>query len=190
MTFMARVIRALLPKGHAWRWDDFGRRLIEGLSVEIGRLRTFLRDIVAESFPRTATDTLPEWYENLGMPYDATVPLSTRQARAEQQYTAFGGQDIVYLNELLHVAYPNVSIERILEFFETDNMVGHAETGRAETQDYPSWISPRPTDGRETVGYYRVTGTVDSAGDIDAIQLLLDRIAPAEMEPVYDVSVA
>lgn len=54
---------------------------------------------------------------------------------------------------------------------------------------YPSWLTPTPTDGSWPWAYYRVVGEVQDTTDLNRILGLLDRIAPAEMEPVLSITV-
>ena len=150
---LRRVIRALMPRGSAWRWRGHGDKLLDGLAAEPQRLKDFHRRIVEESFPETAVDTLPEWYEMLGLPYDPALPLEDRQAIAAQKHIAVGSQDIHYLNRTIRTAHPDLTISK---------------------------VAP---DGHK---FYRVTGYTPPA-ILDQAEAILQRVAPAEMEPLIDV---
>ena len=56
--------------------------------------------------------------------------------------------------------------------------------------DYPSWVPTGELDSGEWhVMYYQVRGQVDIILDLTALQDILDRIAPAYLEPVFNVDV-
>lgn len=190
MGLMTRVLKNLLPSGGApWLLAPTFRALIEGLSVSLQRAKDVIDGILTESLPSTAVDTLPEWFGMLGIPYDATQTLTTRQNRAKAQWVAFGGQSLDYLNGIIQIAYPDVEIETVQLFCVPDNMVGYGEVGKIQATDYPSWLTSPPTDGTYPYAYYRLIGEVPDVSDLNRLLGLMDRIAPAEMEPVLAVDI-
>lgn len=180
MGVTAKTLRRLLPVG------VFGPRLVavlEALALSIGRVREYLAETVREAGPGTATETLPDWYAELGLSYDATQTLATRRTRAVQAERVGAGQSLGALNEVIQVAFPDVQLEPVR--FTPTQMAGRGVAGRMMAQSYPSWYPPgAPRDGSYPVAYYRVTGAVDDAAARSALLNLLDRVAPAEMEPV------
>jgi hypothetical protein len=180
-----KSFRSLLPP--SWRLGVDLRAVIEALGLSFDRMRTLLRGVLTESNPSTAVDTLPEWYDQLGLIYDVTQTLAVRQARAKQAYSSLGGQSIGYLNEQLQIAYPDVYLEEI--YVDNENMVGYGMVGLMMVYDYPTWITSPPTDGTYPNFYYRVLGEVDDTYDLNGIKNLLSRIMPAPYEPVFAVTI-
>jgi hypothetical protein len=163
--------------------------VVDAVGSNLGELRDYVIGAVTNALPGTAEVTLPEWYEMLGIPYDETQTLKTRQDRAQQQWTAVGGQSLDYLNGVIQIAYPDVEIELTAPFATPDSMAGFGEAGRMEARSYPSWLTPVPTDGSFPSAYYRVIGEVPDVSDLSRLLGLLGRIAPAEMEPVLAITV-
>jgi len=184
-----RSFKAHLPGGQAWQLAPTFKAVINALGLAFDRMRDFVQGIVDESLPSTAEDTLSEWFDMLGLPYDATQTLETRRNRARQQWTATGGQGLDYLNGIIQIAFPDVELEPAFQFYETVAGAGEGEAGAMFATSYPSWLTPTPTDGSWPWAYYRVVGEVQDTTDLNRILGLLDRIAPAEMEPVLAVTV-
>ncbi len=187
MDLMKRVLRRLFPPGHAWTLTGAVGDLVDALAESFARIRTFFRGILTEALPGTADDTLPEWFETLGLKYDPTQTLADRQARADQAYTSLGGQSKDYLDAQIQRAYPDVYLVEI--DFKIENMVGIGMAGHMQTQSYPSWLVPPPTDGSWPVHHYQVVGEVDDAIDLVGLRNLLERIAPLTHEPVFQVTI-
>lgn len=178
MDLMPRVLRQLIPRGL------FGPQFVAVVDAIAGAVQLAYvraRSIIAESNPGTATTTLQNWYSVLGIKYDATLSLATRQEIARQSYISLGGQSLNALNNALQFAFPDVLIEPVS--FDTQQMAGVGMAGLMMAQDYPSWYAGT-TDGTYPLAYYRVTGAVNDAAERTALLNLLDRIAPAEMESV------
>ncbi len=187
MDLMKRVLRRLFPPGHAWTLMGAVGDLIDALAESFSRIRTFFRGALTESFPGTAEETLSEWFEALGLKYDPTQSLSDRQARADQAYTSVGGQNKDYLEAQIQKAYPDVSLIEVDIVIE--NMVGIGMAGHMQTQSYPNWVVPPPTDGSFPMHHYQVVGEVDDAIDLKGLQNLLERIAPLTHEPVFQITI-
>ncbi len=187
MGIMKSVLLGLFPKGHPWQFPEKFKSVIEALSLSLDRVKIFLRGILLEANPGTATDLLPEWYAELGLSYDETKTLTTRQSRAKQVYSSTGGQNKNYIQDQIQISYPDVVIEEY--FTNPENMVGLAMVGDMQVQGYPSWLPVTPTDGSFPVHYYRVIGEVDDISDLYGLKNLLNRIAPLTHEPVYEITI-
>lgn len=185
MALMTKSFRTALPDFKVG--ETFGD-ILDALSLSLERVRVFLRGVMTESNPGTAEDTLPEWYAELGITYDSTLSLDARQKQARQKWTATGGQYLDFLNSQIQIAFPDVEIVKIV--IDESDMCGTGETGDMECAGYPSWLTTIPTDGTEVTAYYYVTGDLDNDEDLTRLEGLLERIAPAEMEPVYSITVA
>ncbi len=114
MALIHRVLKLLFPSGHAWMLQGTLGDLISALAESFSRLRTFFRDVLTESLPGKAVETLAEWFKALGLIYDETQPLADRQAMADATYTSFGGQNFDYLNPQIQKEYPLIYLEEIL----------------------------------------------------------------------------
>lgn len=178
MGLMTRALKNLLPRGSAWNLPTTTRQVVEALGASLERARVFSGSVLDESLPSTATETLAEWYAMLRIPYDATQTLATRRSRARQQWTATGGQSSSNLTEIIQIAYPSVSILPSVEFFDSPEGAGEGEAGRMVA-----------TEGNFIWAYFGVDGEVQSITDLLRLTGLIDRIAPAEMEPVYTVTI-
>lgn len=175
---MQRVLRGIVPP------RVFGPRFIALLDAIAGAaqgLYDYIGATIKESNPGTAVDTLRDWYSALGLRYDSTLTISTRQALARQGYISIGGQSPLQLQDTLQIAFPDIFIEQVE--YDTSQMVGVGMVGQIMTQDYPEWYGG-VEDGTYPYAYYRVTGSVNDQQELTALLNLIDRIAPAEMEPV------
>ena len=180
MDAVSRMIRRLVPE------RLFGPGMTTVLDVmarSVKRAQVFLADSIREAGPSTATETLPDWYAELGLTHDATQPIAVRRTVATQAFRAGEGQSLEALNEVVQVAFPNVRIEPVR--FSPARMAGQGQAGRMAAQSYPEWYPEgAPRDGRYPVAYYRVTGEMQDIPALRTLLNLLDRVAPAEMEPV------
>ncbi len=187
MGIMKQTFRSLFPHGHPWSLMGIFGSVIDALSLSLDRVRDFLADVKTESNPGMAVDTLQEWYSQLGIKYDSTQTLDTRQKRASQAYSSIGGQNKDYIEEQIQIAYPDVYLIE----YETnpENMVGLGMVGLMQVSNYPSWLSFPPADGTYPVHYYRVAGEVDDISDLNGLKNLLSRIAPLTHEPVFEITI-
>jgi len=184
---MRRTLRSLFPSGYAWPLAGQFGQVIDALSVSLDRARDFLRGVLTESNPGTADDTLPQWFDQLGITYDETQLKSALRSRARQAFTAVGGQSKSYIESVLQLAYPGVSLTEVE--IEPVNMAGVGMVGQMQTTNYQSWIPVSAQDGTYPVYYYRVVGEVSTPYDLNGIQNILDRIAPLTHIAVFDVTV-
>jgi uncharacterized protein YmfQ (DUF2313 family) len=113
MALMNRALKSLLPAGSPWRLPAVFRSVIGALALSLDRLKVFIDAIVTESLPSAAVDTLPDWYEALGLAYDPALALDVRQAIARQAYTAVGGQSLDSLQAALTAAHPDLTVSTV-----------------------------------------------------------------------------
>ena len=79
-------------------------RFLGGLAVELARVEARAADLVLETDPRSAVETLPEWERMLGLP-DARVPViptgtAERQRAVTQKFANRGGQNDAFFAKL------------------------------------------------------------------------------------------
>lgn len=67
---LARGLKKLLPRGALWlfRADSVLSRMMLGIADELARVVARGVDLIDESDPRTATETLDEWETTVGLP--------------------------------------------------------------------------------------------------------------------------
>ncbi len=177
MGIVERALRLLFPKGLAWTLPDVLGTFVGALALSFDRLRLFLRGVLDESLPGSADDTLPEWFETLGLAHDSSQPLATRQATAEGQYTATGGQSFSYLQDQMQRELPEVFLnESPLEDTGVSAIVGIARVGVA-----------RVGKGNPAFSYF-VRGFVDDSTQFARMLAILQRIFPLYLEPVIGVT--
>jgi uncharacterized protein YmfQ (DUF2313 family) len=91
----------LLPRGRVWHrgWGTVQAADILTLMPTWARLSARANDLIADVFPCTTTDLLPEWEASLGLPDPCTGPLDSIQERVAAvcaTFTARGGQSVAY----------------------------------------------------------------------------------------------
>lgn len=179
-----RALRQLIPQ------SVFGERLlivVDALANAMEAAYQAARGIVRESIPSRATETLDRWFRMLNIPFDPTLPEDLNQRLARQAWTASGGQSKDALDAQIQVAFPDVEITQVT--IDLSEMVPLAECGVVQCFDYPSWYGG-PKTGEEPVAYYFVTGEIEQFEELQRLTGLISRIGPAEMEPVFQISVA
>lgn len=94
----ARQLKQLLPRGAVWLLEAGSgiSNLLLACAEELVRIDGRGEDLIDESDPRTATETIAEWEEMLGLP-DEQVPeisavLAERRLAVTQKLVARGGQ--------------------------------------------------------------------------------------------------
>ncbi len=187
MAVMNKCFKTLFPKGQPWMFPTYFKAVRDALAMELDRVRDFLFEVIAESNPGTATETLQEWFEQLNIKYDSTQSIANLRKRASQVYSSIGGQTRAYIEAQVQKLYPDITIAEYEVYF--DGMAGLGMAGLMMASSYPSWLSSPPTDGSYPVYYYRVDGEVDDISDLNNIKNLLDRIAPLTHEPVFSVTI-
>ena len=183
---MRRVIKSLFPSGHPWRIKGVFGELVDAIGDALNRVRDFLTQVRRESNAGTADITLEQWYAQLGIRYDPTRSIRQRRRRARQAWAAIGGQNPAYLRETIQVAFPDVDLRENLMGDYVGSMAGVGQAGVMQAQDYPTWATDTDDDGRYQ---YLVSGKVDTFADFDALENLIEKIMPAQLEPIYEVTI-
>lgn len=88
MGIMKRTLELLFPRGYLWRFIGDSAKLIEALAMSLDRAKEAIDQMRAESIPRTALHTIPEWYQTLGIQYDDTLPLEKHRTILSAMATA------------------------------------------------------------------------------------------------------
>jgi uncharacterized protein YmfQ (DUF2313 family) len=98
---MTQVLADLLPPGAVWprQPDTDLMKTMAGLAVEFARLLARDCDLLTESYPGTATETITDWERICGLPDECTGPLETLQERRQAvlaKLSSRGGQSRQY----------------------------------------------------------------------------------------------
>lgn len=96
------ALQALLPKGRVWprEIDATQTQVLAGLTPVYEKNNARANDLIAEAFPATAYELLPEWEASLGLPDPVIgeVPmLQNRRAQAVAKFIGDGGQSAAYM---------------------------------------------------------------------------------------------
>lgn len=117
VTTMGSMLARLLPPGTLWNLDLGGglQRLLVAIGDEFARVLARGINLVDESDPRTASETLADWERMLGLPDDlvTAIPATTegRRVAIAAKYAARGGQSYSFFSTLCSACgYPLVSI--------------------------------------------------------------------------------
>jgi len=102
---VAHAMADLLPVGMIWPRDpeSVQQRVIAGLAAEFSRVLRRDCELLDESYPCGATETLPDWERVAGLPDPCTGPLPTlqqRQAALCGRLAGTGGASPEYFIEL------------------------------------------------------------------------------------------
>lgn len=114
-----RQVIQLLPPGALWNLETGStlRRVLQAISDEFSRIAYKADvDLMAESDPRTATQTLEEWEEFLSLPDDRVTEIAAtdagRRVAVTQKYIRRGGQNYEFFESLCAACgYPLLSID-------------------------------------------------------------------------------
>lgn len=180
---ISRLFANLLPGGIAWFLFGDKAKVFDGIGTFFNRQKEYLQATVSESQPINSIEELPNWYNALGITYDASVPLQSRQARASQLFTSLGGQSIAYLRRQLQIAFPEIDFVPYQIPF--DSMAGRGMAGKMVATNYPSWVPLELQDGTFPTYAYLITGTVESPDDFTRLQDVIARLFPAHLTPYY-----
>ena len=182
---MFNLVEKLIPKkGSLWRiFPGYFKDLLSGLNEEPKRIRDFFKAVVAETNPGTAIDTQEDWYQQFGLTYNETKSLAEKQAETLERYIALGDQDIVYLQDQLDKAgFEDVTlIENNPVVGDENNECDEAECGAAVCWNGVGY-------GDFWIFYYFVNGTVDNDQELIRLKVLLQKLAPGHLVPVYNIS--
>jgi uncharacterized protein YmfQ (DUF2313 family) len=113
-----RMLMELLPRGPAFTREQDGavRKAMKAIADELARIDARGVDLLDESDPRTADETIEDWERILSLPDDRvlTIPatLAERRVAITQKYVGRGGQNYEFY-ELLCAAcgYTLISID-------------------------------------------------------------------------------
>jgi uncharacterized protein YmfQ (DUF2313 family) len=113
------TIAKLFPPGKLWNFEAGSalHRLAVAIGDEFARVQARGANLVEESDPRTASETLADWEEMLALPDElvTAIPATTagRRVAIAAKYAARGGQSLAFFTTLCAACgYPLISITR------------------------------------------------------------------------------
>jgi uncharacterized protein YmfQ (DUF2313 family) len=132
----AYQFQRLLPRGRVWHR---GLGMVEDADIEVlmptwARLQSRLNDLIAEIFPCSTLQLLPEWEASLGLPDPCTGPLPTIQQRIAAvcaKFSARGGQSKDYYIAVAKALGFTITITEFAPFRAGLNRTGDPLNGEA-----------------------------------------------------------
>lgn len=103
---VSRELKSLLPPGKAWNLEasSWITKVLLALGEELSRVYARAYDLLAESDPRTAVETLEDWERMLALPDSAILTIPTtrtdRQLAISQKLANRGGSSRDYFRAL------------------------------------------------------------------------------------------
>lgn len=139
---VASTLLDLLPPGKLWRLE-IGSKLrlfLFAIGDELDRVRARIRDLLEETDPRTADETLPEWEAMLSLPDEQVPTLAAttagRQFAVTQKYVARGGQSESFFRNLLTACGYDGAGAEIITFHDRVLRVGFRANDRVWGNDF------------------------------------------------------
>lgn len=109
----------LLPPGIAWDLEDGSelRETLLAMSDELERVRFRGLDLINETDPRTASETIGDWETAFGLPDERVTSISSdldeRRVAVTQKVVAQGGQNYTYFETICAACgWPLISITK------------------------------------------------------------------------------
>jgi uncharacterized protein YmfQ (DUF2313 family) len=107
------ALRALFPRGRVWPNDPDAQQsvFITALAQEYEQLDVDANALLADAFPPTTINLLPEWEETLGLPDPCLGPapsVGQRQAQVKARFVGSGGQSAAWF--IAYAAYLGFTI--------------------------------------------------------------------------------
>lgn len=127
------LLAQLLPRGSVWKLEagSYVRRLLQGVGDELHRVEIRGTQLIDESDPRTAYETLPEWETQMGLPDDAVTAIPSTVAQRRQAIVSKllreGGQHAGFFVSLAAACGYTVTV--VDDYGETVARAGRARAG-------------------------------------------------------------
>lgn len=95
------AMQGLMPRGRAWPRDPeaIQTKTLSAMAPTYRRNSDRSANLIADAFPASTLELLPEWEESLGLPdpcAGASPTLQARRAQVLARFTGNGGQSIAY----------------------------------------------------------------------------------------------
>ncbi|NIZ47813.1 DUF2313 domain-containing protein (plasmid) [Entomospira nematocerorum] len=181
MEHIKRMIKTLFPRGRAWRLPNYWNVLIDGWSRGIADAKLWLGKVKQEIHPRTSQSGLDDWASTLGISQDSTLSIDQRRAQLEAIDTAAGGQDLVYINRIVQIVYPNCWVERI----SSNNVLGNREARCALATCAGGEVIDNQGNPIGSVRFFYYVKGVARSNEESGLRDLVARLCPAQMQAIW-----
>lgn len=182
-TAYGRMLKKLLPPGRLWDLlpDSILSLVCLGIGDELNRAESRGEDVIDETDPRTATETLAEWEAMLALPDEDVVDLPDTDAKRRlaitAKFTRYGGQTPAYFLRLAAQCGYDSDQNYVTE--------GYAETvfrsGRGRSGEV--------IRGAAWAHVWEMTIEVPGLGDFltqDELEAIIRRAAPAHTVVIFN----
>ncbi|NDV77092.1 YmfQ family protein [Burkholderia cenocepacia] len=148
------AIQALLPRGQVWPRDPDAvqTKALSGLAPSYERNTSRANYLLADAFPGTALELLPEWEASLGLPdpcAGSAPTLQQRRAQVVARLANSGGQSIQFYIDFAKSLGFDVTVTQFTPFRVGQNSAGDAVNSEAWAH---AWRVNAPA---VTVSYFR-----------------------------------
>lgn len=183
------AFQSLLPRGRVWSRDPDTTlaATVAGLTEIYERTNARANDLIAEAFPATTFELLPEWEATLGLPDPCAGISPTIQQRRGQVLARFcgtGGQSAGYMINYAHSLGYIVTITQFTASRAGQSRVGQPMCSEAWTS---VWMvnAPNNTVTRSRVGLSAAGEPLASWGN-QVLRCELQAIAPAHTTLLFN----
>jgi uncharacterized protein YmfQ (DUF2313 family) len=188
--YLAAFLR-LLPRGRAWALNlaTTATQVCAGLMAGYARNNARAAALVADAFPGTTVELLPEWEASLGLPdLCETDPqtLAQRRRAVTARLAGAGGQSVPFFENLCLALGYEVTITEYTATFRA----GHATAGTPCGDAFvDAWTvnGPTFTTNRFTAGGSAAGEPLQTWGNT-ALQCMLTRLKPAHTAVLFHYS--
>ena len=178
----------LLPRGRVWHrgWGWLQDADLLTLMPTWSRLQSSINTLIANIFPCSTTDLLPEWEETLGLPDPCIGPLATvqeRQAAVCAKFVGRGGQSVAYFIRLANSLGFDARIKQFSPFRVGINHAGDPLYDNAWAFAWTIIVAP-------TLIIYFRTGVSTAGEPLRAwgnkiLECIIAENAPAHTYPIF-----
>jgi len=129
-----RLLQSLFPRGKFWTRAESATltQVLNGLGEELSRVEGRAENLIIESIPSRADETLEEWEEDFNLPeFGLSLADSTagRQASISAKHVAVGQQNKEYFEEIALALGYNISVTEFQKSLAGIVTAGHDDIG-------------------------------------------------------------
>ena len=179
MELIKSVLYRLLPIGRPWNFILYLKAFYESLSLNIERLKADISTLPTEGLPMQSDYILKEYANVLNLFIPENTPNDIIKGYIMSLYTATGGTDLEYIEKQIKLAFPNISISDSIEGVAPNEtsyigvgVVGCMIVGRERLDNWDNFY---------------ITGTVPNVRDLYKLMTLVEKLAPLNCVPIYNV---
>lgn len=184
------VLQNLLPAGKIWNKSsgNYLSKLLEGIGAEFQRVENRARDLLKESDPRTASETILDWERFLGLPDECDVEndssVERRYKLINRALTFRGGQTPQYFIDYIKALGFDTTIYEYKEFRAGLSSAGDPISNGIE------WVNTWQLNLPATLAYDFSAG-VSVAGEPlrvfrnESVECSIGHIKPAQTKVIF-----